>query len=430
MALDRRQYPRHSPNALVYVNLGANNEGMLLNLSQGGLAFQVVTPVERDARPRFLCVLGGEQRLEAMGEVTWTSETRKTGGLQFTDLPEGSRKLIADWLVNLPLWLPAEAAPEPPPEPRPAAQQTVSLEAEAGTTAAATPPREHLEVPQELEAHAPPQPADSGATAPARDWPPLTPYDWLEEPAKKRHLRRQVTPGAGHTIEWVLAAGCVFLAVAALLAWATVFRSLDRRARQRADRAGEAAAQRAKVTGAATNAPTPQTENASASVTPRKSAATPPPLTAGTATGAATSNQSAKAGVPSLTAGAASSPRQAATKPVPDTAHQPANPEAAPSATPPTGAPPQPGEKELVQALRYLDGAYGRKDTAAAVTWFWQAVAKGNQEAAVRLAGLYLRGEGVERSCDQARVLLTTAAQKGNAEAAKRLETLPAAGCR
>jgi hypothetical protein len=40
-----------------------------------------------------------------------------------------------------------------------------------------------------------------------------------------------------------------------------------------------------------------------------------------------------------------------------------------------------------------------------------------------------MRGDGVSKSCDQARLLLDAAARKGARAAAERLRNLPAFGC-
>ena len=54
-------------------------------------------------------------------------------------------------------------------------------------------------------------------------------------------------------------------------------------------------------------------------------------------------------------------------------------------------------------------------DSVAEAAWLWKATAKGNPDAPVRLADLYVKGDGVPRSCEQAMVLLKTAAEKENA---------------
>jgi TPR repeat protein len=56
-------------------------------------------------------------------------------------------------------------------------------------------------------------------------------------------------------------------------------------------------------------------------------------------------------------------------------------------------------------------------------------VGKGNPAATLALSDLYLRGDGVPKSCDQARLLLDAAARKGARTAAERLRNLQAFGC-
>lgn len=88
------------------------------------------------------------------------------------------------------------------------------------------------------------------------------------------------------------------------------------------------------------------------------------------------------------------------------------------------------GSEELNVAQTYLSGAHGKaQDSAEAAKWLWKSVAKENSSAALMLSDLYLRGNGVAKSCDQARVLLDAAARKGVAGAAERLRNLPAFGC-
>ena len=85
------------------------------------------------------------------------------------------------------------------------------------------------------------------------------------------------------------------------------------------------------------------------------------------------------------------------------------------------------GQEELANAERYLNGSRGAGREAA--PWLWKAVAKGNLTATMALSDLYLRGDGVPKSCDQARVLLDAAARKGSSAAGVRLRNLQAFGC-
>ena len=82
---------------------------------------------------------------------------------------------------------------------------------------------------------------------------------------------------------------------------------------------------------------------------------------------------------------------------------------------------PVPGADELAKAEN-------ASDAAAASAWLWKSVAKGNPEAPVRLANMYIKGDGVAKSCEQALVLLKSAAAKENAGARSRLGSLYGTG--
>lgn len=88
------------------------------------------------------------------------------------------------------------------------------------------------------------------------------------------------------------------------------------------------------------------------------------------------------------------------------------------------------GAEDLATAENYLNGTQGRtRDSREAALWLWKAVGKGNPAATMALSDLYLRGDGVPKSCDQARLLLDAAARKGARAAAERLRNLQAFGC-
>jgi TPR repeat protein len=90
----------------------------------------------------------------------------------------------------------------------------------------------------------------------------------------------------------------------------------------------------------------------------------------------------------------------------------------------------QSGFVELSTAEKYLKAGPGTaRDSQQAASWLWKAVAKKNLTATMLLSDLYLRGDGVPKSCDQAHLLLDAAARKGVAAAAERLRNLPAFGC-
>lgn len=98
--------------------------------------------------------------------------------------------------------------------------------------------------------------------------------------------------------------------------------------------------------------------------------------------------------------------------------------------TAPTEASPGKGGEELAVAQGYLNGTNGQsRNNSEAAKWLWKAIAKHNAEASLLLSDLYLKGEGVSKNCDQARVLLDAAALQGVKDAGTRLRHLQAFGC-
>ncbi len=88
------------------------------------------------------------------------------------------------------------------------------------------------------------------------------------------------------------------------------------------------------------------------------------------------------------------------------------------------------GAEELATAIHYLNGTDGvDQDSGKAAEWLWKAVSKRNADAPLILANLYLKGKGVEKNCDQARLLLDDAVRKGTPSAGQQLRYIHAFGC-
>ena len=85
---------------------------------------------------------------------------------------------------------------------------------------------------------------------------------------------------------------------------------------------------------------------------------------------------------------------------------------------------------DLRLAERYLSGSMGTRDSSEAAKLLWKAVRKENPTATILLSDLYAHGDGVPKSCDQARLLLIAAAKHGAPQAADRLRELELRGCR
>jgi PilZ domain/SPOR domain len=125
---ERRQTTRTTLNSVVYINFDSDNGGIVLNVSEGGLCFHSVAPVEREGSIRFW-FSEHKQKIEADGEIAWIDESRKTGGLRFSGLPAEGQEQIRNWISQPSVQLavekpparsvPLPARPVPPATPYP-----------------------------------------------------------------------------------------------------------------------------------------------------------------------------------------------------------------------------------------------------------------------------------------------------------------------
>ncbi|HTZ72343.1 MAG TPA: TonB family protein [Candidatus Aquilonibacter sp.] len=100
-ASERRGYARHAPNSLAYVHLDETNGGILINLSEGGLSVQAAMSVMEDDLPRVRLQMPlSTTWLEASARVVWTSDSRRTLGIQFVSLVESDREQLREWLAT------------------------------------------------------------------------------------------------------------------------------------------------------------------------------------------------------------------------------------------------------------------------------------------------------------------------------------------
>src|SRR5271166_602832 len=130
MKTERRQTPRMKVEGLAYITLGPDNGGIVSDVSEGGLSFSSTLPVEQTAKIRFwfsqrMHKAEGVGRmectrfLEAESELAWTDETRRKGGLRFTNLAKKDREEIRRWINQHAMPIPVErkSAPSVPLSP-------------------------------------------------------------------------------------------------------------------------------------------------------------------------------------------------------------------------------------------------------------------------------------------------------------------------
>jgi hypothetical protein len=97
-AAERRFYRRTIPSKLLYVAFGANNLGMLVNVSESGL--MVSTPERLALNSVFRVELhfnGLSNTIKVHVRTVWTADLQKRSGIQLLDLSEPDRELIRKW---------------------------------------------------------------------------------------------------------------------------------------------------------------------------------------------------------------------------------------------------------------------------------------------------------------------------------------------
>src|SRR5947207_4035096 len=98
METERRQQPRKQPEKLTYLHFEPENGGIVLNASEGGISFFDIAPLHQTGTIRFAIVPGTHERIMAAGQVVWTDELKKVGGLSFAELAPDVRQRVRGWL--------------------------------------------------------------------------------------------------------------------------------------------------------------------------------------------------------------------------------------------------------------------------------------------------------------------------------------------
>src|ERR1700720_1314211 len=94
---DRRQTPRTKLVEIAYIGMGPENGGLVLDVSDGGLSFHAVAPVQPAEKIKFLLSLRGHSRIEGAGEVVWTNPMGTVCGMKFTSLSVGALEYLNNW---------------------------------------------------------------------------------------------------------------------------------------------------------------------------------------------------------------------------------------------------------------------------------------------------------------------------------------------
>ncbi len=385
---ERRRYPRTKLAEIAYIGMGPENGGLVLDVSNGGLSFHTVAPVEPAEEIHFLLSLGDQSRIEGAGEVVWTDESKTVCGLRFTTLSSDALDLLNHWSDQSQTAAPASKKLFAPP---PVAER-------------ALPAATHL----------------------ARNDAPV-----FANPAVAR--ADSTVPEAAGALPKPLLLWIVFALFGSALALTSFLYGVHVGKTEISSETQPAAppeAQESPPNFPSTAVPAPLVSSGSDSVS-SGGMASPPGTTP--VPGDVASAEKDIFRVPPSPAPARAKARLKASKSgeaAPGVVQLPAA-RAKPGAGPDhsAGQNAENGKTELAAALAYLNGDNGRRDIPSAVRLLWAAVAKGNSEAEVMLADLYANGDGVAKDCSQARILLRSASISGNAQGQEKLEELNANGC-
>jgi hypothetical protein len=93
---ERRRCSRKTLNPLPYINLPFDNGGIVLDVSEDGLRFRATSPVELSGPVPFWFTAHSDL-ISGEAELMWLDETKKIGGLRFTQLPQNACEQIRSW---------------------------------------------------------------------------------------------------------------------------------------------------------------------------------------------------------------------------------------------------------------------------------------------------------------------------------------------
>jgi PilZ domain len=98
---ERRMHPRILPRTLIYVACGESNGGMVLNVSDDGMAISMAIPVGDEAYSNLQVRMNGlANSIEVHGRMAWTTKSKKRAGIQLVDVSDEQREQIREWLAQ------------------------------------------------------------------------------------------------------------------------------------------------------------------------------------------------------------------------------------------------------------------------------------------------------------------------------------------
>jgi len=378
MIWDRRRQKRGPLEEFVFIQIGQDDGGRALNVSEGGLSFEAFSPIPPNGPVYFWFSPNLRERIEALGEVTWIDASRKVGGLKFLKIRAQDRERIGAWVKQV------SETEGTEPQPIPFAKRAPEI----STVQPQEPSSSMTSLP--LGRFSKPAPLQDQHNVASESAVPEVPESRSSSyGARLVPLERFLTATRRQFILGVLLGMLVSAAVAIP--------------------AFKYSANKKQVTASPpVSSPT---------VVGKPDAQLDPPRTA-------PSSESVHAPLPNSATGKVQ--RSVPSGPRPDDpfgsalsqAHVQSPRRSYGGQLTATPAQPQPENPKGTST----------KKMSATPQQLWASVQSGNTKAAVALADLYIRGDGVPVNCNQARVLLLVASEKSNADAIRKLRELDKTG--
>ena len=362
---------------MVFCTLGGEESGSVLDLSEDGLRFDSPTPIEEKDLLQLRLSVDPNDAIEATGKLAWIDAAKCTGGLRFLDLSAPAREQIRAWLSET-----STACSETNGRASP---RKGNKQADDGAATEKLVILEQTHVPSTQ----------------------LVPIERYREQTRLQ-FRRGVLVGFGI---------CVVVMIPIFFQYPSGTQpGSPARTTASANRVTQSSGEQNRAFVAQPVPPgTSNSEPTAAKPLARGPAATQP-VSAAVLTGSLQKQSPQIAGTSSTGVMTRTSSRLA--RP------QPAKAEQQLGASPAVAA--GPAASPVHSSVGQIQNP---RKVSATAQQLWSALQAGDMNAAVALADLYARGDGVPVNCEQARILLLAALEKNNEEASKKLKRLNKGGC-
>jgi hypothetical protein len=211
-AAESRGHRRVKVHSLAYVELGDGNAGLILNISETGMAVQAVQMLTSNHLPKMQFRLPKTDTLiEASGKVIWQIRSKKEAGIAFSGLSDKSRGAIKAWISSEQSRIASSAAAEQnrterPPEETPVKGTYFDAERPSPRTPMSSPPPEpsadiqneidpDVDSNEEKQVRVPELPAERGRPADRAETPTPSqrgvPTHWRVDAAGSRDAGRE-----------------------------------------------------------------------------------------------------------------------------------------------------------------------------------------------------------------------------------------------